>query len=58
MTALPLVVDATEVAAALRCEVADVGKLVDAGRLHPIELVPGRPVFRPEDLLALVDEAS
>lgn len=56
----PLLVTRAEAAKALRTDVDHIDELVAAGRLPVVELWADQdgPLFRPEDLLALIDSAG
>jgi hypothetical protein len=58
---LPLLVDRAEAAGALRCSEVVIDRLVAAGRLEPVHLLPDDDDavrFRPEDLMRVVDDAT
>lgn len=59
MTAWPVLLTVEEAAEALRTDAAHIALLHADGRLPGVQLFPDEPLrFRPEDLLALVDDAA
>ena len=60
LSELPLLVDRDEAARVLRCSTAVVDRLVGAGSLRPVRLLPEDEAvrFRAEDLVDLVERSA